>query len=137
MGDYDYSSMTSAAGEFFFTDAMPFSIPEEDSYISLVPMISPLPALRCVLTKITCCLQLADHVAWRLHLYTIKDMEKRLLGIILSILGIAGLILAGVHFMNGGTGMKNIKGIILYGILGAIFFFAGIGLVRNTRDKAT
>lgn len=63
-------------------------------------------------------------------------MEKRVLGIILSLLGIAGLILAGYNFMNG-SGTRNIKEIILYGVLGAIFFFAGIGLVRNTRDRAT
>ena len=64
-------------------------------------------------------------------------MEKRLLGIILSLLGITGLILAGVNFMKSGQGAKSIKEILLYGILGAIFFFSGIGLVRNTKDKAT
>jgi uncharacterized membrane protein len=64
-------------------------------------------------------------------------MEKRLLGIILSVLGIAGLILAGVFFMKSSQGTKSVKEILLYGILGAIFFFAGIGLVRNTSDKAT
>ncbi len=64
-------------------------------------------------------------------------MEKRVLGIILSLLGVVGLILAAVNFMNGGSGTKNIKEILIYGILGAIFFFAGIGLVRSTKDKAT
>ena len=64
-------------------------------------------------------------------------MEKRLLGIILSLLGVAGLVYAGISFMDGGTGTRNIKVIILFGILGAIFFFAGISLVRNTKDKAT
>jgi uncharacterized membrane protein len=63
-------------------------------------------------------------------------MEKRMFGIILTVLGIAGLILAGYNFMNGG-GTKNVKEIIMYGLLGAIFFFAGIGLIRNTRDRAT
>ncbi len=63
-------------------------------------------------------------------------MEKRMFGIILTILGIVGLILAGYNFMNGG-GTRNVKEIVMYGILGAIFFFAGIGLIRNTRDKAT
>lgn len=66
-----------------------------------------------------------------------RFMEKRVLGIILSLLGIAGLIYAGISFMNGGTGERNIKAIIFSGILGAIFFFAGIGLIRNTKDKAT
>jgi hypothetical protein len=64
-------------------------------------------------------------------------MEKRILGIILTLLGVVGLICAGISFMNGGTGSKNIKVIIFSGILGAIFFFAGIGLVKNTKDKAT
>ncbi len=61
-------------------------------------------------------------------------MEKRVLGIVLSILGVAGLILAAVNFMQGGGG-KNVKEIVIYGILGAIFFFAGIGLVRSTSDR--
>ena len=64
-------------------------------------------------------------------------MEKRVLGIILSFLGVAGLILAAVNFMNGGSNTRNVKEIVIYGVLGAIFFFAGIGLIRNTRDQAT
>ena len=64
-------------------------------------------------------------------------MEKRVLGIILSVLGVIGLIMAAVNFMNGGSDNKNVKEILIYGILGAIFFFAGIGLIRNTQDKAT
>ncbi len=64
-------------------------------------------------------------------------MEKKVLGIILSILGVIGLVICAVNFMNGGSGNKNIKEIIIYGVLGAIFFFSGIGLVRNTNDKAT
>ena len=65
-------------------------------------------------------------------------MEKRILGIILSLVGVAGLIIAAVYFMNtnGGSG-KKIKEIVVYALLGAIFFFSGIGLVRNTKDKAT
>lgn len=63
-------------------------------------------------------------------------MEKRIIGVILCILGVIGLIMAAVNFMNGG-GAKNVKEIIIYGVLGAIFFFSGIGLVRNTKDKAT
>jgi uncharacterized membrane protein len=64
-------------------------------------------------------------------------MEKRVLGIILSLLGVAGLIFAGVSFMNGGEGTRNIKTIILTGVLGIIFFYAGISLVKNTNDKAS
>ncbi|MEJ7588624.1 MAG: hypothetical protein WKI04_13770 [Ferruginibacter sp.] len=64
-------------------------------------------------------------------------MEKRILGIVLTLLGIGGLIAAAVYFMNGGDGTRNIKAIAIYGVLGAIFFSAGIGLIRNTKDKAT
>jgi hypothetical protein len=64
-------------------------------------------------------------------------MEKRVIGIILTLLGVVGLIMAAVNFMNGGGGAKTIKEIIIYGILGAIFFFAGIGLVRSTKDRPT
>lgn len=64
-------------------------------------------------------------------------MEKRILGILLTVLGIAGLIYAGVVFINGETGAKNFRTILFAGILGAIFFFAGISLIRNTKDKPT
>jgi uncharacterized membrane protein len=59
---------------------------------------------------------------------------KRTFGIILTILGIAGLIYAAVLFMDtGGTG-RQIKSLVVYGILGAIFFFTGIGLIKGTQD---
>jgi hypothetical protein len=64
-------------------------------------------------------------------------MEKRVLGIILSILGIIGLIYAGITFMNGSGGTRNIKTIIFAGVLGIIFFSSGISLIKNTKDKAT
>ncbi len=64
-------------------------------------------------------------------------MEKRVIGIVLTILGIVGLIMAGMNFMNGGGNTHNVKEIVLYGVLGAVFFFAGIGLVRSTRDIAS
>ncbi len=61
---------------------------------------------------------------------------KRTFGIILTILGIVGLIYAAIVFINGGSGTKEIKSLIVYGILGAIFFFTGIGLIRTTNDDA-
>lgn len=57
-------------------------------------------------------------------------------GIILTVLGIAGLIAAAVIFMNGASGGQNIKKITVYAILGAIFFFTGIGLIRTTKDTS-
>ena len=61
-------------------------------------------------------------------------MEKRIFGIILTLLGIIGLIMAAMQFVNTGGGTRDIKQIVVYGILGAVFFFGGIGLIRNTRD---
>ncbi|RPD42924.1 hypothetical protein [Chitinophaga barathri] len=62
-------------------------------------------------------------------------MEKRILGIVFSLMGAIGLIMAAVTFVNGAGGTRNIKMIVIYAILGAIFFFAGMGLIRNTKDK--
>ena len=64
-------------------------------------------------------------------------MEKRVLGIILSILGILGLILGAVIFMNGGDGSKHVRSIFVFGLLGIVFFVSGIGLIRNTNDRPT
>ena len=55
-------------------------------------------------------------------------------GVILTILGIGGLIYAAVLFMNHGGG--GYRSLAVYGILGAIFFFTGIGLIKTTRDDA-
>jgi hypothetical protein len=60
---------------------------------------------------------------------------KRIFGALLSILGIGGLIYTAVLFVNS-TGERNIRALIMYGILGLIFFMAGIGLVRTTKDEA-
>jgi uncharacterized membrane protein len=61
---------------------------------------------------------------------------KRIFGSLLTILGIAGLIYAAILFVNTTGGTRNIKSLAIYGILGLIFFIAGIGLVRNTKDES-
>ena len=63
-------------------------------------------------------------------------MEKKVFGIILTILGIAGLIAASINFVNSSGGSHNVKMITVYGILGLIFFFTGIGLLRTTKDRS-
>ena len=63
-------------------------------------------------------------------------MEKKVFAIILTILGIAGLIAAAVNFVNTKGGAYNIKLICVYGILGIIFFFSGIGLMKTTKDRS-
>jgi hypothetical protein len=62
-------------------------------------------------------------------------VEKRSLGIILSVLGIVGLIIAAVNFINGGSGAHHIREILAYGILGVLFFTAGVRLIRTTKDR--
>ncbi len=64
-------------------------------------------------------------------------MEKRILGIILSLLGIIGLIYAAVAFLNGNSSNRNVKLIVASVILGGIFFMAGVSLVGSTKDKET
>ncbi|HEX8277660.1 MAG TPA: hypothetical protein VF540_03165 [Segetibacter sp.] len=63
-------------------------------------------------------------------------MEKKIFGIILTILGIVGLIAAAVNFVNSTRGSYNVKMIAVYTILGLIFFFTGIGLIRSTKDTS-
>jgi len=62
-------------------------------------------------------------------------MEKRIFGVILTVLGIAGLVIAAHNFVQGNTNSNHsTKSLVVYGILGLLFFFAGIGLIRSTRD---
>ena len=57
-------------------------------------------------------------------------MEKRIFGVILTILGIAGLILAAYNFVQGNTNNNHsIRSLVMYGILGLVFF-----LCRNRSD---
>ncbi len=63
-------------------------------------------------------------------------MEKKIFGIILTIAGAIGLIVAATYFLNSGNGIRDYKMIGVYGILGIIFFFSGIGLMRTTKDKS-
>ncbi len=60
---------------------------------------------------------------------------KRIFGSILTVLGIAGLVYAAIMFANS-SGMHNVKALIVYSILGLIFFISGIGLVKATKDEA-
>ncbi|WP_343671518.1 hypothetical protein [Chitinophaga sp.] len=62
-------------------------------------------------------------------------MEKRVLGVIFTILGALGLIMAGVNFVNAGGGTRSVKMIVIYAVLGMVFFFSGMGLIRNTKDR--
>ncbi len=61
---------------------------------------------------------------------------KRIFGALLTVLGIVGLIYAAVVFVNTSGGTRNVKTLIIYGILGLTFFIAGISLVRTTKDES-
>ncbi len=62
---------------------------------------------------------------------------KRIFGTILTILGIVGLIYTAVLFVNSsGDSNKDIKTLVIYGILGTVFFVSGIGLIRTTKDES-
>jgi uncharacterized membrane protein len=58
---------------------------------------------------------------------------KRVFGTILTVLGIIGLIYAAIGFVQNSDGYKML---IVVAVLGVVFFFTGIGLVRNTTDQA-
>jgi len=61
---------------------------------------------------------------------------KRIFGALLTVLGIGGLIYAAILFVNNAGGTRDIKALIIYGILGLIFFISGIGLIRTTKDES-
>lgn len=60
---------------------------------------------------------------------------KRIFGALLSILGIAALIYVAVLVVNNSNTETNIKALVMYGVIGLIFFGAGIGLIRTTKDE--
>jgi len=61
---------------------------------------------------------------------------KRIFGAILTVLGIGSLIYASIVFANTVGGYHDVRTLIIFGILGLLFFFSGISLVRTTKDEA-
>ena len=61
---------------------------------------------------------------------------KRIFGALLSVLGIVALIYVAVLVVNNSNNEANIKALVMYGIIGLIFFGSGIGLIRTTKDEA-
>ena len=57
---------------------------------------------------------------------------KRTFGAILTILGIAGLIYTGINIIQHSSGTTTL---IVVGVIGILFFFSGISLVRTTTDQ--
>ena len=61
---------------------------------------------------------------------------KRIFGALLTLLGIGALIYTAVVFSSTGGSNQDVKSLIIYGILGLIFFSSGISLVRTTKDES-
>ncbi|PXY39811.1 hypothetical protein DMB65_16220 [Flavobacterium cheongpyeongense] len=61
---------------------------------------------------------------------------KRFFGGLLTILGIVGLIYTAVIFSSTSGETIDIKSLIIYGILGIVFFTYGISLIRTTKDES-
>ena len=71
--------------------------------------------------------------------YIIKKQTmniKRIFGSILTVLGIVGLIYTAYVFANTSGETQDIKTLIIYGILGIVFFVSGISLVKATKDES-
>lgn len=77
-------------------------------------------------------------VATNLHISSKRGSMnvKRTFGIILTVLGIIALIYFATIFIQSSGGSRQVKILIVDGVIGAIFFFTGISLIRNTRDDA-
>ena len=62
---------------------------------------------------------------------------KRIFGSILTVLGISALIYAAIMFVNTPSdGVRDVKVLFTFGILGLLFFITGISLVKLTKDEA-
>lgn len=61
---------------------------------------------------------------------------KRTFGAILTLLGIIGIIWGAYAFVMGGDGvaLNKLTAAVPF-VVGLIFFFSGIGLVKTTKDQ--
>jgi len=62
--------------------------------------------------------------------------QKRTFGSLLTLLGIVGIIIGALGFLQiGGIGLSKLNSLVPFAV-GLIFFFAGINLVKTTSDRA-
>lgn len=73
-----------------------------------------------------------------LHLNLYQPMNiKRIFAALLTLLGIVGLIVAAVMFIDSsGSTNRDVKTLVILTVLGLVFFIAGIQLVRTTKDES-
>ena len=56
-------------------------------------------------------------------------MEKKTLGIVMLLLGLCGMLVAGMEFVDGNGGIRNLVIVMIYTISGAALFFGGINIL--------
>lgn len=61
---------------------------------------------------------------------------KRVFGVILTVLGIGALLYVGYLAMSTGGAQYDVRAMVVYGVLGLIFFLSGMGLVRSVKDES-
>lgn len=61
-------------------------------------------------------------------------MEKKVLGLVLILIGLAGMFLSGYNFINGSGGTSNLTSVMIYMIAGAIIFFTGINVAMPSNN---
>lgn len=61
---------------------------------------------------------------------------KRIFGALLTTAGVGSLIYTAILFANTSGSNKDTKSIIIFVILGLLFFASGISLVRTTKDES-
>ena len=61
---------------------------------------------------------------------------KRIFGTILTALGIGGLVYTAYLFSITSGSNDDIRTLIIYGVLGFVFFLTGISLIKTTKDEA-
>jgi len=60
---------------------------------------------------------------------------KRIFGALLTLLGLGGLIYAAIIFVNLSGSTHDIKEVVIYAVLGLIFFVAGISLIQTIKEN--
>ena len=61
---------------------------------------------------------------------------RRIFGTILTALGIGGLVYTAVIFSNTSGSNQEVRTLIIYGVLGFVFFLTGISLIKTTKDES-
>ena len=60
---------------------------------------------------------------------------KRIFGALLTLLGLGGLIYAAIIFVNLSGSTHDIKEVVIYAVLGLIFFVAGVSLIQTIKEN--